>query len=246
MSSRIIFGLIAVALCFSSCNKRFTGLFNEDVVINEFDFDYLSAKAKIHYSDGQRNLSGTANIRVKKDSAIWISLSPGLGVEVARLLLLKDSVFFIDRISKKYLKTGYREFSNLYDFEFDYQIVQSVIIGNLIYPYKKSELVKDEFGFSYQRTYEHYMITNYIGGESKKLERVEVQDIESKNSISVNYSEFRELSEDAILPYNIKFTLEYLEGDKEITKINIGLNKANLLTKALRFPFNVPEKYKSY
>ena len=48
-------------------------------------------------ADGQRE-SFKASVRMARDSAIWMSISPALGVEVARIMLEPDTVLFVSKI----------------------------------------------------------------------------------------------------------------------------------------------------
>ena len=105
---------------------------------------------------------------------------------------------------------------------------------------------KEENGYSYKYIHEDFIANNFIGGISKKLEIMDIKDIESKNSISVNYSDFKVLEEGEVLPHNILATLDYISGDKQTTRINIGFSKVTLPKKSPKFPFNVPDKYNSY
>ena len=43
-----------------------------------------------------------ANIRIKKDSIIWISLKAPLGIEVLRTMITPDSIYFMNRMNKTY------------------------------------------------------------------------------------------------------------------------------------------------
>lgn len=245
MNKPVLFILLTMLLAFS-CQRKISIFSSREEVINEFDFENLTAKARIKYDDGQRNLTGIANIRAKKDSAIWISLSPGLGVEAARLLIMRDSIFFMDRINNKYLKADYIELSKIYAFELNYEIMESVIIGNLIVPFRRSDLIEEENGLSYTRVEENLEIINFIGYESKKLEKLAVADLENESSISVNYGDFKALGEDAIFPYNVYAIVEYSASQKNRTKIDITYSRAEMPSQTPKFPFNVPNKYRSY
>jgi hypothetical protein len=238
--------LIAGVLLLSGCSKKIMGLSVSDVAINELDFNYLSAKAKIRYEDGKRSLLGTAQIRIEKDSAIWVSLSPGFGVEVGRLLVIKDSVFFIDKINNKYLKADYRQLSKVYDFQLNYGLIQAIMIGNLLFPSIKSELSKSETGSSFKQNNERYQIKSFVGKESRKLEQVSVEDVETKTLFSVNYSDFRPLDETSLIAYAILVTVESLSKEKPKTIMDVTVNKVVLETDAQKFPFNVPDKFEAY
>ena len=46
---------------------------------------------------GDRN-SFKVNARMRRDSAIWMSITPALGVEAARIVLTRDSVRFLSKV----------------------------------------------------------------------------------------------------------------------------------------------------
>jgi hypothetical protein len=236
--------LLIVLLSLFSCNRKITNTFEKDLVIDSFDFHYLTAKAKIKYQSDGNSLSATANIRISKDSLIWMSVSPGLGVEAARVLIQKDSIFFIDRINKKFFTGNIPALSEKYKFDFSYEILESVIIGNLIYPYSKEDLVNLPGGVSYIQRKENVVFNNFIGSKSRKLERLLVTDLNTNSSISVNYGNFQMVGEE-IFPYDIEAKLEYEKSEKSKTDISIGFSKAQIEDKPLKFPFSIPSKYSS-
>ncbi len=98
---------------------------------NEFQFNVLSAKASIKVID-DKETSFKAHIRVKKDSAIWVSITPLLGIEMARVLITKDSVMFLNRIDKQYFVGTFDYINNKFGTDLDYQMLEAVIVGNSI------------------------------------------------------------------------------------------------------------------
>lgn len=234
--------LLILIVLFSGCNRKITSIFNKDLLVDRFEFDFLSAKAKIKYDNGKSSFSATANIRVKSDSLIWMSITPGLGVEAARVLINIDSVFFIDRLNKEYFVADISQLSDKYNFEFSYDMLEAIIIGNLIYPYSKETVTKEGKQVSYIQRKDDYLFNNYIGSESHKLERLFVTDLETNSSISVNYGDFQ-LVGNEVFPHLINASLEYETSETKKTNIEIGFNKAQIEDKPLRFPFNIPSKY---
>lgn len=230
----------------AGCQRNITRIDKKkDLIIDEVSFGYLSARTKIKYDDGIKDISGTANVRMAFDSIIWVSITPGLGVEVARLLITEDSVYFMDRINKKYMVLGYEQMSKVYQFDVDYGMIQSLILGNLIYPYSKQGLKKQSTGYSYQQKTKDILISNFIGLSSKKLERFDARDLRNDNSISVNYGNFKPVGEEFI-PYDIQASFEYKTGTVPRTSIEIGYTKAEIEEESLNFPFSIPSKYTSY
>jgi len=58
----------------------------------------LSMKVEASVHSDSLDQSFSATVRMVPDSAVWMSLSPALGVEVARMLLTRDSLFVLSKI----------------------------------------------------------------------------------------------------------------------------------------------------
>jgi len=232
-------------VAFTSCNRKMGAIFNNKKdkleVVNP-QFDYFSAKAKFRFDDGKKSVSATANFRIKKDSIIWLSISPGLGIEVARVLIDTANVYVLDKINKQYYEYTFGQLSNEYDFDFNFQMIQSVILGNLIEPYKKQRVEKTDNYFFYTASKGAYSFQNFIGAKSMKLEKVQVYDEGTKNTISVNYSDFI-LVNDQIFPNEIFAVIDYESSQKENTEIYISYNKMEIKSSPLSFPYSVSSKY---
>ncbi len=108
---------------------------------NETRFDTFSAKFSADIQTAANNVSFKTTLRIKKDSAIWMSISPVLGIEVARVLITKDSVFFMNRINGTYFAGDYSYFSNLLNTEVDYQLLEAVLIGNPIEKFSPEDFI---------------------------------------------------------------------------------------------------------
>ncbi|MET0300960.1 MAG: DUF4292 domain-containing protein, partial [Flavitalea sp.] len=68
---------------------------------NRIDFKTFSAKVKVAFEgkDGKKN-DFNANIRVYKDSVMWISINALLGIEAFRVLITPDSVKVLNKLDK--------------------------------------------------------------------------------------------------------------------------------------------------
>ena len=58
----------------------------------------LGMKIEGYTLNKEDNIDFKANIRIQKDSAIWMSISPALGIEIARVLVLNDSLKVLSKI----------------------------------------------------------------------------------------------------------------------------------------------------
>ena len=236
-----IAGLFLLVVLLGSCKDKLVS-FNRDLAVDYFSFEFMQARARVRYDDGKQNVSATANIRIKKDSIIWMSVSK-LGIEGARLLINPDSVLIIDKLNKKYISYSFSELSKEFDFDIDYHLVESVVLGNLIYPYEREKVEKTEGFLRYDQQLENFLFNNFIGTSTKKLEKLQVEDVTTKNTISVNYGDFKEINQE-IFPFSIDASINYVEKSKKNIDINIGFSRAEIGSQPLSFPFRAPSRYR--
>jgi hypothetical protein len=86
-------------------------------------------------------------------------------------------------------------------------------------------------------------VSNYISAASHKIEKIELKEDRSSNSLVVNYSNFQPVGS-KLFPYNGTISLFYktLAGVLNTTVI-FEYNKAEVGDKELKFPFNIPKRY---
>ncbi|MEM0939234.1 MAG: DUF4292 domain-containing protein [Bacteroidota bacterium] len=226
-----------------SCNRKTSAVFikKDNLEVIDPHFDYLSAKAKFKFDNDGKKVSATANFRIKKDSIIWISIS-GFGIEAARVFIDVKNVRVLDRLSRQSYNYTFEELSKEYSFDFNFTMVQSVLLGNLMEPYKKQKIQKTENHFKYDQSKGDYLFQSFIGFQTMKLEKVKVIHENTKNTISVNYSDFIRVS-NQIFPNEITAVIDYEAADKPNTEIYISYNKMEIESSPLRFPYDVSSKY---
>ncbi|MDC0204227.1 DUF4292 domain-containing protein [Flavobacteriales bacterium] len=64
--------------------------------------EWLSLKGRINFINKEQEVALNINVKCKKDSIIWASISAPLGIELFRIQLSKDSIYFINRSNKTY------------------------------------------------------------------------------------------------------------------------------------------------
>ncbi len=108
----------------------------------ESDWSWLIAKAKIRLESTEQSGSATAQIRIRRDSAIWMHVSK-VKVEAARLLIDTDSIYVIDRINKRYLAESIESIGTRFGLELDYNRIQRLVMGERIWEYdNKAKLMR--------------------------------------------------------------------------------------------------------
>lgn len=104
----------------------------ELVNMHTFDFTSLNGKVSANLRSKTQSNSFKVNLRMREDSAMWMSITPALGIEAARLLLRPDSVFFIDKIKNNYYQGGYEALDTLLNYYADFGLLQNLLVGNPI------------------------------------------------------------------------------------------------------------------
>ena len=258
MSKQLYFLFFSLVILLAGCNKKTLSFKDaaeaENFAVDNVDFEYMSTSSKIRFSNDDKNLSATANIRLKKDSIIWVSVTPGFGIEAARGIITRDSVVFINRLNKEYSAFNFKELSEEFNFNIDYNLLQSVILGNMPVPPNDDDLVKKESDyFVVKQQNGAVTISNFVDARSLKLERISMLDRGKEevfgktrtrnNELVLTYSDFQQL-QDQVFPFENFATLDYQsKGKKRRTEIDIQHKKASISDEVLRFPFSVPEKY---
>ncbi|HEV7621670.1 MAG TPA: DUF4292 domain-containing protein, partial [Flavisolibacter sp.] len=104
------------------------------IVSNQIDFTTFSAKVNVDYKgvDG-KNYNVNANIRMYKDSVIWISAIAVLGIEAMRVMITKDSVKVIDKLSKTYTVRSVSYLQEVTSLPLDLKTLQNLILGNPVF-----------------------------------------------------------------------------------------------------------------
>ena len=223
---------------------------------NTLSFNDLSAKLSLTYKNEKSSTSLRGQMRIREDSILWISFSPAMGIEAARLILTQDSIKFINRLNKTYFTGEYQMLDTLISTTIDYVIVQSMILANEL-PYYKLD------NFSVKADDNMYLLTMekkrkvkrkikkgksptnvivekvWLDPVNFRMRRLEMNEIgNDKKKLVVQYDDYRE-TDGKMFPYRIKISIF---ADNDIV-IDVNYNKVHF-GESLRFPFRIPSKYK--
>ena len=211
--------------------------------IEEIDFDYFQGKARMILRDANKEREVKANIRIRKDSVIWMTFSV-IGVQGGKALIDKDSITIVSTVDKEYYVFPYSELSKRFQFDINFDVVQAAMLGNPIIPRtEEDEVVQESSMYLLKQEQADVDVVNYINAASMKIEKVEMKEDQSMNSLVINYSNFQPVG-DKIFPYNGTINLFYKTVSGLLnTTIIFEYNKAEVGDKELRFPFNIPKRY---
>jgi len=222
---------------------------------NQISFDYLNSKFSVVYQRGKKKTDLRGQLRIRKDSLIWVSLSPALGIEAARISLTDDSVKFINRLNKTYLTGEYKILDSLMRTSIDYSIIESMIIGNDLTQYDVDKYKASIDGGLYRITIQkRTKIRKYIKrGEIDtkvlvqniwldpqifKIRKIEIRELGDDNKkLQVFYNKYQAV-ESQLFPSEVR--IEIIAEDKIMIDIKFGKTELN---QTLKFPFRISKKY---
>ncbi|GAA4456448.1 hypothetical protein GCM10023189_25740 [Nibrella saemangeumensis] len=214
--------------------------------VAEIDFTYLTAKSKVSFKSKEQDINNAnVNLRVKKDSVIWFSVT-GLGIEVARGLVTRDTITIQDKVHREYVKYDFPTLSKRFNFNLDFDLLQALIVGNLPLPKRPAQKIKNERDYLLLRQSEgKVMVENYIGEQDRKLKKLMMVEQPTKNTLRLDYEDFTALN-NFLFPYTSLLTVDYKSGsDGQFyqTLLRIQHNKVELVDKSPGFPFTIPPRY---
>jgi hypothetical protein len=244
---RLLFLLCITAIALQACSKKTSAPTapapQRNIAIEEIDFEYFHGKARINFRDEKKEKDVKANIRIRKDSVIWMDISV-VGVSGARALVNHDSLTIRSNVDKEYFVFEFAELSKRFNFEINYRIVQAALLGNLLYDKRPEDKVTADGTFTVlEQMVGTTLIKNYINTASTKLERIELKEQSTSNSLTIQYSNFQNVGT-KVFPFNGVIQILYKTSAGIINNsITFEYNKAEVGDRELRFPFNIPRKY---
>lgn len=203
----------------------------------EIDFEKLKIKSKISIKTAKIDQNIPATIHVKKDSVIWISIA--MGLEAARVSINPDSIFLLDRLNRKYYKVSFKELSDNFNFDLNFNMIQSLLVGNLPIKIDSIDIYNKlaEFNSISQKRNE-VEIENRFDLEKSKLFYINATDKKTNTRLNIEYKSF--INEDNKLVPTI---ISLLISGKNEAKIEFEHSKFDFLDRNIRFPFNIPKGY---
>jgi hypothetical protein len=239
--------MLAVTLIAAGCSRKVTPtapvIPKSTLNIEEIDFEYFKGKARMILRDSKKERDVKADIRIRKDSLIWMQFTV-VGIQGGKALINKDSITIVSTVDKEYFVFDYKELSRRFNVEVNYEIIQAAMLGNpIIRRTDADEVVQETSMYLLKQQAGPISVTNYVNAASMKIEKVELKEGNSSNSLMINYSQFQPVG-DKVFPYNGTINLFYKAVSGLLnTTIIFEYSKAEVGTKELKFPFNIPKRY---
>lgn len=224
---------------------------------NTLKYKWISAHFSIDMSQDSSTTSFSGDIRLCKDSVIWMSIRAIMGtLEAARVMLTEDSALFINRIKDTYFKGDYEYIDNILDEDLDFDMVQSVMIGGCMEFYNDTSKMKSYFdGKEYiistirKRKLKKILFKNrlfhskddaqfiFLDSSDFHITHLRVEDFVNNRTFDAYYSDFQKV-DSIMFPMHIQYVIN---AEKAI-KIDLKYKKV-ILKQHEEVPFIIPKKY---
>jgi hypothetical protein len=209
---------------------------------NRIDFRTFSAKINIEYRDAEdKKYDVNANLRMWKDSAVWISVNAILGIEGLRAMVTKDSVHLLDKQNKIYTARSVDYLQEVTALPLDLEIVQDLLIGNPVYLDSNVVSYSQNPGtlslLSIGEWFKN-LLTVSVSDKSLQRSKLDDRDFSRNRTADLTYSSYK--SKDGV-----RFAEERTITVVEKKKLDIRLQfKQFEFNDEVSFPFSIPKNYK--
>ncbi|MGC9375308.1 MAG: DUF4292 domain-containing protein [Bacteroidales bacterium] len=247
---------VFIVLALTGCNitKKSTTIKHETIISTNVLDDYISknrniakgmiihgAKIKIITQNQTNRLR--ANFKIKNDSAMLISLSNSLGIEIVRALISPDSIKLIDRINRNYLTGKYATIARMYNIPLEYNLLQdalfdvhSLYFQSVHYPQKK---YKSELGiYNFKKESNNLTFKYQVDNQQFFIRDVDLIFHKLPLKMSINYSNYTKFDK-FFIPMDVSTIISH----KQEEAVQVEINYSDLRFEPVDITLNVPSSY---
>ena len=252
MNNRLWVWAICGIFLFSACKKQAVPVSSSAapaptsiIAARNLDFQNFSARGRMHLeeADGSK-VSSNLSLRIRKDSIIWASVVPGLGIEIARLRITPDSVHLVNRLNKTYFAGDYAVLREKFKVDVTFAMVQALLLGNYLPGEPGAEKVMSAPPLQHiSRQQATMLIDQFLDLTDFKLKKLSIRDQQTNNALQVDYSAFEALA-DNTFPRSARIVVQQNNGTETKGAIAaLEYNKVSINEPGLSFPFSIPQGY---
>jgi hypothetical protein len=221
------------------------GISAEEIITNHYNnkinFATVYIKSNVHFSDEKQTQNVTAEIKIKKDEQILISVR-FLGITMAKALITPSSVSYYEKMNGTYFEGDFTGLSQWLGTGLDFAKIQNMLLGEAFDNLQQGKyaLSKGEQGFELADLQSgQTKKTFFLDTEKFQIQKQEISQPEQDRMIQVSYSEHASFNEGSV-PMQILIHAFQTKGK---TEISFNYNTINF-NEELSFPYSIPNGYK--
>ena len=216
----------------------------DKVIDNHYDtkkeFKTAYIKADVAYKDDKQSLNVSADIRIKKNEQILLSIR-FFGITMAKALITPKEVKYYEKSGNKYFEGDYTTLSKWLGTDLDFNKVQNMLIGQAFDDLNKGKYdssIEDGLYKLYDKSNKNTEKSFFFEASQFLIKKQEISQKAKNRMLKVSYPNHKDYPE-VILPTEL--IIEALQ-DNKATRINIEYKSATF-NEDLSFPYSVPEGY---
>lgn len=209
---------------------------------NRINYQTFNAKVGVDYKGTDGKSRGVnANIRMYRDSLIWVSANAILGIEAMRVMVTKDSVKLLNKLDKIYSARSISYLQELTSLPLNLYTLQDMIIGNPVFLDSNVVRYSTAGGVINLLSLGEYfknLVTLNEGDKTIVLSKLDDADALRSRTAYLSYSNY-ENKKGPLFPTKRQIVVS------EKGKLEILLDFKNYsFNEPVDFPFSVPKNYK--
>lgn len=203
------------------------------VLSNIADTKVLTAKMKVNLAMGEKNVSLSGTMRMKRGDVIQLSMTFPLIGEVCRMEFTTNEVLIVDRINSRYVRAGYDQIDFLRSANLDFSALEAIFWNEIFYPGNKVTDHLDEYTISSAGTHTLLSLTTapkldyafLTLTESALLDRITIssKNIADRSNLVCSYGDFAKFASGRF-PTHMQLNFA---GDRQNYGLDISLNSLN-------------------
>ena len=222
-------------------SMRFIQSTRDTIISQKIKFTTFNAKVDVDYTGGDgKKYNVNANVRMYKDSIIWVSVTAILGIEAMRLIITRDSVKLLNKLDKIYTARSVGFLQEVTALPLDLSTFQDLIVGNPVY--LDSNIVSysnsgEELSLlSIGSVFRHF-ITLHSGDKMVQHSKLDDVDVLRNRTCDLIYEKYENKK-------GPRFSTRRQITVSEKSKLDVKLDFKNYdFNETLSFPFTVPKNY---
>jgi hypothetical protein len=199
-------------------------------------------KMNIDINYNGRSFSSAANCKIKRDSAIHISLQPIFGVEMFKMEITPQKILIFDKLNQRYYETDFGFIESKLGEGINFQDFQA-LVSNCYWSILKTDSINTScFAEGNTLICQNKTIKQEtVTGQDFRIQKVSLQYLISGGKMETQYSDFK-LTDNALFPY--KISLQASKPGFQV-KIDFNCSKISFTTKPVFNTSNINQFTKS-
>ena len=210
------------------------------VFARQVEYSTLSMRSRMVWDDGSSELEFQGNVRMQKDSIVWMSLTGPFNIEGARVLATPDTFKIVNRLAGEYAVKEFEYLEKWLYLELKFGTLQQLLSGQKADISEKATTIAIE-----DSMYVLYMETDkmqeklWVHPLNYTITCLVLKDKMLKQSIAIKFDAYNDLNGK---PFSYRRDIE-INRDAQTMRLLMDINRATV-NEDLTYPFEITDRLK--